>query len=144
MIKFLTSPVKIFVSLALVLNLFMLIPASVDACSGSSTFNCVCTDNNLTAGKGLAGSNSLCKDQSTINPVLGADGVIAKVTNIIAIVAGIAAVIMIIISGLLFVTAGGDPQRVATARNTIIYTLIGIVVIVMAKFIIVFIVSRFA
>lgn len=141
-----TLPLKILLSLILALNLVFIIPLSTNAvfasCTGSGSFSCVCTDDNISAGKGLAGTNTICSDHSTTNPLLGSDGIITKVTNIVAIVAGAAAVIMIIISGLLFVTAGGDSQRVQTARNTIIYVVVGLVVILLARSIIEFIVSR--
>jgi hypothetical protein len=70
------------------------------------------------------------------NPLTGDDGVIMRVANIIAVVAGVAAVIIIIVSGLKFVTAGGDANEVAAARRTIIYAILGLVIIVSARFII--------
>lgn len=45
----------------------------------------------------------------------------------------IAAVIMIVVAGFLFVTAGGKPEQITKARNIIIYALIGVVVAVLAR-----------
>ena len=42
-------------------------------------------------------------------------------------------VLMIIISGYMFVTAGGSPEKVTTARNVLMYALIGLAVAVLAK-----------
>jgi hypothetical protein len=61
--------------------------------------------------------------------------VAAEAVSILALIVGIAAVIMIIFSGFKFITANGDPQAVSTARNTLIYAIIGIIVAVMAQFI---------
>lgn len=41
--------------------------------------------------------------------------------------------LMIIIAGLFFVTAAGDPKRVETAKNIILYTVIGFIVILLTK-----------
>jgi hypothetical protein len=41
--------------------------------------------------------------------------------------------IMIIIAGFNFVTAGGDPKKVTTAKNIILWTAVGLIIILMAK-----------
>lgn len=43
--------------------------------------------------------------------------------------AGIVAVILIIISGIKFLTSGGDPKQVEGARHTLTYAIIGLIVI---------------
>lgn len=45
----------------------------------------------------------------------------------------IAAVIMIVVSGFLFVTAAGNSEKVTKARNFLIYALIGVVVAILAR-----------
>lgn len=127
----------IFISL--ILSIFM--PVYVVA-NAASPFAQVCSDGQISGGHGLEGNSTVCTDNGSSNPLYGPAGLITKITKIIAIVAGVAAVIMIIISGLLFVTSGGDPQRVATARNTIIYSLVGLLVIALGSLIIEFVVSR--
>lgn len=62
--------------------------------------------------------------------------------NILSLVAGIAAVIMIIISGLKFITAQGDASGVASARTSLIYALVGLVVAALAQVIVHFVLSR--
>lgn len=44
------------------------------------------------------------------------------------IVIGALSVLFVIIGGLKYVTSGGDPAQVGSAKNTILYALIGIVV----------------
>lgn len=59
----------------------------------------------------------------------------ATVTNIINAVIGILAtiaVIFVLIGGIQYMTSGGDSGKIKTAKNTILYALIGLVVCVLA------------
>ncbi|HET7320743.1 MAG TPA: hypothetical protein VFI84_04140 [Candidatus Saccharimonadales bacterium] len=89
-----------------------------------------------------ASDSAVCSEHSSGNPLTGPDGVIVKAANIVAIIAGIAAVILIIIGGLKYVTSGGDSNAVGSAKNTVLYALVGLVVIAVAKILITFVVSR--
>lgn len=128
---------KLLLLVAVVFSLSFLFPVAAFA----SPFNTLCTSGNLD-GRGLAGQNAICSDVPSSNPLLGPGGLLIKVTNIVTVIAGIAAVIMIIIGGLQFVLSGGDSKRAESARNTILYSVVGLVVIVLARFIIEFVVSR--
>lgn len=88
------------------------------------------------------GSQSSACQQDGSNPVSGQDGILVRAAQIVAIVTGVAAVIIIIIGGIQFVLAGGDSSKVASARNTIIYALIGLVVAIAAQSIITFVLNR--
>ncbi len=79
--------------------------------------------------------SAVCQDaqKNTNNPLTGKNGVILRVSRILAIIAGLAAVIIIIVSGLRYVMAGSDSNQAASARTAIIYSLIGIVVILVAQ-----------
>jgi len=59
-------------------------------------------------------------------------GVFSKIFSLIWPIVGGIAVIMIIVAGILFMTAGGDPEKIATARTSIIWAIIGIVVAILA------------
>ena len=65
-----------------------------------------------------------------------------KVEGVIAIIAGLAAVIMIIVGAFRFVTSSGDAQKAASARTTILSAVIGLVIIVLAQAILTFIVNK--
>ena len=41
--------------------------------------------------------------------------------------------LMIVIAGLLFVTAAGNPNQVQTAKNVLLYSLVGFLIILVAK-----------
>jgi hypothetical protein len=92
---------------------------------------------------GAASKSAVCKDKgSTENPVTGDNGLLSKITNIVAAVAGAAAVILILVSGIRFITAGGDANQASSARRTLIYALVGLVVIVLARAIIALVISK--
>ncbi len=58
--------------------------------------------------------------------------VIQDVINILLFLVGLIAVLMIVISGFRFVTSNGDANTVSSAKNSIIYAVIGLVIAVMA------------
>jgi len=59
------------------------------------------------------------------------------------LLAGIIAVIVIIISGFKYVASGGDSGAVASAKNTLLYAIVGLVVVILAFTITQFVVGRF-
>jgi hypothetical protein len=62
--------------------------------------------------------------------------------NILSAIVGIAAVIVIIISGLRFITANGDASSVATARNGIIYAVAGLIIVALSQAIVHFVLGK--
>lgn len=68
--------------------------------------------------------------------------IIKNVVNVLLFIVGIAAVIMIIIGGLKYVTSSGDQAQVTSAKNTIIYSVIGLLVAAMAYAIVNFVVDK--
>lgn len=93
-----------------------------------------------------AGSSSaVCSGKpsdSSQNPLTGRNGLIRGIANIIAIIAGIAAVILIIIAGFKYVTSGGDAAKTKSAKDTIVSAVIGLVIIALADAIISFVIGR--
>ncbi len=62
--------------------------------------------------------------------------IIQLVVNILSFIIGITAVIMIMVSGFKYITSGGDASKVSSAKSTLIYALIGLVVVALAQFIV--------
>jgi hypothetical protein len=87
-------------------------------------------------GIGLAGGN--CSDNSGET---GISKLVSAVVNILSIIVGIAAVIMIIIGGLKYVTSGGDSGSITSAKHTIIYALVGLVIVALAQFLVHYVVK---
>lgn len=67
--------------------------------------------------------------QGTTDPIAGNGGIISKAAKFIAVIAGIGAVIMIIMGAFFYVTSGGDSTKVASARARMLSGLIGLAVI---------------
>lgn len=68
--------------------------------------------------------------------------IIRTVVNLLSIAVGIAAVIMIIIGGLKYITAAGDSNRVSSAKSTLTYAIIGLVIAALAQIIVQFVVHQ--
>jgi hypothetical protein len=75
----------------------------------------------------------------TENPVAKT---IRNVSGLMALSGGVVAVFYVILGGFYYVTSSGDAQKAANARNTILYALIGLVIIIFAESIILFVLSR--
>ncbi len=92
----------------------------------------------ICAGVGAASGTGGCTDPGgkTI------DNVIATVVNILSWLVGIIAVIMIIVGGFRYVTSGGDSSSTGTAKSTIIYAIIGLVIVAFAQFIVQFVLTK--
>ena len=60
------------------------------------------------------------------------DSIITNILNIIWPAFIGLSVIMIIISGFLFITSGGDPEKVGKARTAMLWAVVGIVVAIVA------------
>lgn len=100
----------------------------------------VCQGVGLTNGSADCGS----ADPNDPNSAQGTVArIISQVINIMSILVGVMAVIMIIISGIRFITSGGDPNNVGAAKNTIIYAIVGLVVVAMSQVIVRFVLTRF-
>ncbi|MDB5182067.1 MAG: hypothetical protein JWP13_830 [Candidatus Saccharibacteria bacterium] len=70
------------------------------------------------------------------------DRIIKVALNILSWVAGIAAVIMIVIAGLRYITSGGDSSSIAGAKNALIYALVGVVVVAVSQGLVFFILGN--
>ncbi len=83
-----------------------------------------------------------CEAQKKKNPEKKLNSLITDIINVLSVIIGIIAVIMIIIGGFKFITSGGDAGKVTSARQTIIYALIGLVIVALAQFIVQFVLSK--
>lgn len=72
----------------------------------------------------------------------GVYGLIEDIINIFSIVVGVISVIMIIIGGLKYITSSGDSNNVTSAKNTILYAVIGLVVVAFAQIIVLFVLEN--
>ena len=78
-----------------------------------------------------SGSNAdseICQGRSTETQ----SNLVSTIINTLLFFVGILAVIMIIVGGIMYVTSSGDSGRISQAKNTITYSIVGLVVSVVA------------
>lgn len=85
------------------------------------------------------GSDATCTtnvNENTLPTIVG------KVINIFSWVVGAVSVIMIIYGGFKYITSGGDTNGVTAAKNTILYALIGLVIVALSQVIVNFVLDK--
>lgn len=93
------------------------------------------------ACKGNDTDPAICKELDGTN---GKDAVNTTVQNVIDILfyaIGVIAVIMIIIGGIKYATSNGDSSALTSAKNTILYAVVGLVVAILAYAIVNFVLN---
>jgi hypothetical protein len=89
------------------------------------------------AGIGLTGAGCTGAGAQT-----QANTLVSTAVNLFAVLVGVAAVVMIMIAGLKYTTSGGDPSKIASAKTTLIYALVGLVVVAAAETIVRFVLGN--
>jgi hypothetical protein len=95
-------------------------PALAVQCNGSEGYTlvggvCVSQGDNVYQGDLLSGSDSLVR----------------TIINIFLYVVGILSVAFIIFAGVRYVTSGGDQNKVKSAKDTLLYAIIGLIVAIL-------------
>jgi len=95
------------------------------------------------ACSGSAANSALCKDKDkSSTTILGPQGILVKAVQIVTTIVGIASVVMVVVGGFKYVLSNGDAGQIASAKNTILYALIGMVVAGLSSAIISFVISK--
>ena len=106
---------------------------------------CTCTKDNAGNVTYNGCSNEAEKGMALAGGCTTAPALEVTVTNIIngvLYVIGILAVVMVIIGGVKYTTSGGDQAAVTSAKNTILYGIIGLVIAILAYAIVNFVISK--
>lgn len=81
----------------------------------------------------------------TVNvPVVDADSLLTNGLNLAYFLAGVVAVIVIIIGGIMYSASSGDAGRVTKAKNLVLYSVVGLVVVLVAFVVTNFVIGRFS
>ena len=99
-------------------------------CTGANTLT-------VPPSGGAGGGCSQIKDNNT-----DVNDLITKIINWISVLVGVVAVIMIIVGGFRYITSGGSPDKVTGAKNTILYGLVGLVIVALAQVIVRFVLKN--
>ena len=89
----------------------------------------VCNTSNLSIA---SGANCAQGNDQPADLFGGDNSIFRRVTNILLFLVGAISVIMLIIGGIRYVISGGDQNQVTSAKNTILYAIIGIIVAFLA------------
>lgn len=96
----------------------------------------LCAGSNLNASQ----TTGCTVDSATANKKI--NDILTLVINIFSLVVGVVSVIMIIIGGLKYITSGGEASNISGAKNTIIYAIVGLVIVALAQFIVHFVLGK--
>ena len=66
----------------------------------------------------------------------GVTNIASLVVNTLSIIAGLAAVIVVLLAGFKYITAAGDSGKITSAKNTLVYAIIGLVIAALAQVIV--------
>jgi hypothetical protein len=69
-------------------------------------------------------------------------GIVRKVTDIISYAAGVIGVFWIIIQAIKMATSQGNAEKISSSRNGIIYAVVGLAVVLVARTVIIFALNR--
>ena len=68
--------------------------------------------------------------------------ILTQIINIFSWIVGVVSVIMIIYGGFRYITSGGDSNGVTAAKNTILYAIIGLVIVALSQVIVQFVLTK--
>lgn len=84
----------------------------------------------------LGGSGCTSAADTTVSTI------IQTVVTILSIIVGFIAVVMIIVGGLKMITSNGDSNAIASARSTVVYALIGLIIVALAQILVHFVLHK--
>lgn len=118
-------------ALTLSAPVFILPVQSYAACDGNIATK---INSGVNYTRGPSSTQLVCGEQGSITS--GVSALAVKVVNLFSIIVGIVSVIMIIYAGFRYVTSGGESNSISSAKNTLIYAIIGLVIVVLAQLIV--------
>ncbi len=118
----------VFVLISMPLLAFQFMPANAAAVTADIS-------GNACAGIKAATGPDACKDAGDTS----FSGIIASVINILSMLVGAVSVIMIIVGGFKYITSNGDANSTKGAKDTIMYALIGLIIVLFAQVIVRFV-----
>ena len=94
--------------------------------------------------QGLKDGADSSKGKDQQSDLFGDNGVFKTITNVLLFIIGAISVIMLIIGGIRYVVSGGDSGAITSAKNTILYAIVGIVVAILAYALVNFVIGSFS
>jgi hypothetical protein len=79
---------------------------------------------------------------ATSDKLFGPGGIWNRILETFTFIIGAVSVLMIIVGGIRYVTSNGDDSQVKSAKNTILYSVVGVVVAMLAYAIVHFVITQ--
>ena len=84
------------------------------------------------------------KNQDSVKPVIdSSNSLLVRIARTIILITGAISVVMVIIGGFRYVISNGDSNGLQSAKNTILYALIGLIIAAVSQIIVGFVLSKF-
>lgn len=99
-------------------------------------------NNGLCAGSNLDFNSNPSGDCTSSDATTKFNDLVHSIINVLSAIVGVVAVIMIIVGGLRYITSGGNDTSVSGAKNTILYAVIGLVIVALAQIIVRFVLTK--
>lgn len=119
----------VFVALALMVGTLYVQPVSPAA---------ALTDNQQAVCDAIGSTDCQTDPTGAKNP----DTLIKKGIDVFSAIIGVVAVVMIMVGGFKYITSAGDSSKVSSAKSTIIYAIIGLIIVVLSQTIVKFVISK--
>jgi hypothetical protein len=123
---------------SLALALGFALPAFAQSNAQQQINNGLCTGSNLEFTDNPTDECAAAGTEATTQ----INNIIHTIVNLLSAIVGVVAVIMIIVGGFRYITSGGNDTSVTSAKNTILYAIIGLVVVALAQLIVRFTLSK--
>jgi hypothetical protein len=128
-------------ALTIVATLMFLTPtlvpviAQAASCSGA-------TAPSIASGANLGSTTATvgCSNTAVSNSAIAKDA--KTIVTLFSVIVGAVSVLMIIYGGFRYITSGGDSGRVGNAKNTLIYAIVGLVIVALAQLIVHFVLNQ--
>lgn len=128
MTTYLNAVYKSFLALSIILNISLICTPAIVMADAKSQIK--------------SGVNQASGGPATTDPAATLNGTISSIINVLSSVIGVIAVIMIIVAGARYVTSGGNDTSVTAAKKTLLYALIGLVIVALAQVIVKFVINN--
>ncbi|MGH7156729.1 MAG: pilin [Candidatus Saccharimonadales bacterium] len=121
------------IALVIITSFLILVPALARA---------DCTSCGSTQSAIQCGVNSAASGDCNTKPTGDLNTTVKDIVTVLSVLVGVAAVIMIIIAGLRYVTSAGSAEGAKSARNMLLYAIIGLVIVALAQIIVHFVLNQ--
>jgi len=121
---------RLLLSLSVLASVFLvqLVPAVSAQTVTSQIQNGLCAGSNLQISANPPPTS--CNNGTGLSQL---NSILRHFVNILSAIVGAVAVIMIIVGGFRYVTSGGNDTSITSAKNTILYAIIGLIIVALAQ-----------